>query len=121
MWLSSVPEALVDRAVRLSTQTSSMDNSTFDITAIEDAHQELWNMGTIEVWPQPRPGDSFVCTFTPRENILMRVLRKQRLVKPAELISVQFVVGQDGHLTECAGTPATDRTYRVPSPFFRLW
>jgi hypothetical protein len=61
------------------------------IKEIEDAHEELWNLGTIEMWPQPRPGDSFVCRFTPRENILMRVLRKLRLVKPAEIVSVEFV------------------------------
>ena len=73
-----------------------MDNSILDITDIEDAHEELWNMGTIEMWPQPRPGDSFACRFTPRENILMRVLRKLRLVKPVELVSVKFVVGPDG-------------------------
>ena len=68
-----------------------MDNSTFDITAIEDAHEQLWNMGTIEMWPQPRPHDRFVCRFTPRENIVMRVLRKLHLVKPAQIVSVEFV------------------------------
>ena len=58
----------------------------------------------LEIWPQPRPGDRFLCTFTPQQrNIVMRVLRKLRLVKPAKLVQIHLVATADGVLA----TPLT--------------
>jgi hypothetical protein len=73
-----------------------MDDTTLDISDVEAAHDEVWNLGTIEIWPRPRVGDRYVMTYWPRENIVQRILRKLRIMKPAQVVSVELAATAEG-------------------------
>ena len=82
-----------------------MDDTTFDISDVEAAHDEVWNLGTIEIWPRPRVGDRYVMTYWPRENIVQRILRKLRIIKPAQVVSVELAPTAEGLKAEAKPTP----------------